>query len=445
MSSFCSRTAEEELSVTDDNQSDKEKSPTADVSAQCCVAFPLPTDEDTEEKKVADNYPPCYTDSCAAQEIGDVLLEESRDFSDKERDRDEGDDRRECKETEAVSEEIVIEIKENHTNMCEEPTEEGGEVMTDKIHGEKMQEDDKEQDRAVCRTGSGIWDELEDVTCEVIEDEESEQAEREGVARQQDVGEEDLEEKLMEVEEDGPNKTDVRTEVEKESMETTDEKLTDPEMQQESVEQETCLLKISDVEKAVEETHACNDGVQHHNREEVGSKEPEKEDKDKADEQLTLAKVQKQLKDIKPERKKLQEGQKYEESDISQGGVGSMLVVSKSPKFHQAKAVPVVPPKPQHCKITALTLRQQQQQRERRDAENMLKVLTEQDKVCAGHGGERERERRRDGDEGATRDTNRNSPVSMCFDEAVAIATMRREKEKVCEKERQREWGSEVQ
>ncbi|XP_077414330.1 uncharacterized protein LOC144044029 isoform X2 [Vanacampus margaritifer] len=102
-------------------------------------------------------------------------------------------------------------------------------------------------------------------------------------------------------------------------------------------------------------------------------------------------------------------------------GVGRKLIVSKLPKVYQVKAVPVVPPKPQHCKVAARNLRQQQQQqqqqqqRERRDAD------TPDDVTCG-------------------RDTSQSSPVSMCFDEAVAIATMRREKERECERERQRDW-----
>ncbi|XP_077372050.1 uncharacterized protein LOC144015691 [Festucalex cinctus] len=112
-------------------------------------------------------------------------------------------------------------------------------------------------------------------------------------------------------------------------------------------------------------------------------------------------------------------GMRFEER-----GVGRKLIISKLPKVYQVKAVPVVPPKPQHCKLAARSLRQQQQQqqRERRDAEAP-------DDVSATCG----------------KDTSRNSPLSMCFDEAVAIATMRREKERVCERERQRDWVGEVQ
>lgn len=140
------------------------------------------------------------------------------------------------------------------------------------------------------------------------------------------------------------------------------------------------------------------------------------------------------------------------EGDGSLGGVGRKIVISRNPKVYQVKAVPVVPPKPQHCRVTALNIRQQQQQqqREKRDAdrerENASRVASEQDD--AGDGEEdkgekttQEKEKRMEGDE------SRNSPLSMCFDEAVAIEAMRRGKEKECEKEkeRQKDWGNEVQ
>lgn len=148
------------------------------------------------------------------------------------------------------------------------------------------------------------------------------------------------------------------------------------------------------------------------------------------------------------------------ESDSSPSAVGRMVVISKHPKVHQVKAVPVVPPKPQHCRITALNLRQQQQQEQHRDRldsdigkEAMMKVVMQQDDICEGEhekdrdngGREREKPKLRGGEREGGKDVSRNSPLSMYFDEAVAIATMRREKEKECEKERQREWGNEMQ
>ncbi|XP_040910517.1 LOW QUALITY PROTEIN: rho GTPase-activating protein 30 [Toxotes jaculatrix] len=453
-------TAEEDLSTLENVQSDEEKPPASEVSPHCCVDFPLPSNDDIdelgaikhkEEKEVVDSppsdYPPCQTDACPTQETDDVSLEESREHPStcvreetEERHSDEEEDRSSYNKVEATFQKIVLEIKESDENMLDDPPEDGDKGIADKNDEEKTQEGGKEQDRRI--HSNEIWEEVDVVECEVTEDEESEQAETEGVAEQGDVEEvrEEKEEqkaqvsgdKTVEVEEGGTNGTEVRTEVEEESEERTEEQLTDLEMQQEFEEKGTCLPETSELEKAVMGKHATNEEAQHHDRKEVVSKEPEKEnnDKERADEQLrSLPSVDKQLKKARPDMKKL----KCEESESIQGGVGRKLVVSKHPKVYQVKAVPIVPPKPQHCKITALTLRQQQQQRERRDAdrgrENTLRVPTEQDKEQGKDGGERER--RRDGDEGTARDTSRNSPHSMCFDEAVAIATMRREKERV--------------
>ncbi|XP_039999028.1 rho GTPase-activating protein 30 isoform X2 [Xiphias gladius] len=472
-------TAEGDLNIMEDVQSEKERPPTSEVPTHCSVEFPLPSNENTDElstieaeEEVVDNphsdYPPCLTDSCAPQEIGDVPLEESREHPEtcvgedtKERHSDEGEDTRTHNVIEAICQEMVLEIKESDENMLEDPIEEGKEGIPDKKHEEEMQEGGKEQNGENC--SGEIWEEREDVGCEVIVDKGSEQAESEGVPGQGDVekvGEEQEHkekvsgDKIVEVEEGGTNEKEVRTEAEEESVETTEEKLTDLETQQELEEKKTCLPETSELEEAIQGKHVANKEALHHDREEVVSKEPEKEsnDKERAHEQLrTLPSVDEQLKEARSDVRK----SKCEVTDSSQGGVGRKLIISKHPKVYQARAVPVVPPKPQHCKITALTLRQQQQQRERRDAdggrEKAPRVPREQDRVGAAgqgkDGGERERERRRDGDEGAMRETSRNSPLSMCFDEAVAIATMRREKEKECEKEkeRQRDWGSEVQ
>ncbi|XP_019739240.1 uncharacterized protein LOC109524090 [Hippocampus comes] len=107
-------------------------------------------------------------------------------------------------------------------------------------------------------------------------------------------------------------------------------------------------------------------------------------------------------------------------------GIGRKLVISKLPKVYQVKAVPVVLPKRQHCKLAARSLRQQQQQQQQQQER---KDAYAPDDVGAN----------------CSRDMSRNSPLSMCFDEAVAIATMRREKERECERERQRDWVGEVQ
>lgn len=468
-----SKATDETCSVMEDTPSDKEQPPTSEASTHCFAEHPLTSNDESsamaditveEEKEAVDNpdgdYPPCDGVSCGTW---------------KERDIDEGED--ECKETEDT--EMVLEMKESDADMGEETTEEANEVSADQEHAEKMQEGGEEQDSAFCGTSSEVWNELEDVICEVIEDEESKQVQkkgaRESVAGEGDTlkevnGEEEDQienvsgEKMVEVEEGGTNKAEVGVEVVEESMETTEDMHADPEMQQEFDEKETNLPNTSELDEAIQGKHGICNEAQRHDSGEVVSKEKENSDKERADEQRRTTEINKQLKEVRSDMKELTEDRKCEESDSSQGGVGRKLVISKHPKVYQVKAVPVVPPKPQHCRFTALSLRNQQQQKDRRDAdrgrENTLKAPTEQDKEHGDRdedgedeasgkrekptlrGGEKERDKRRDGDESAT---NRNSPLSMCFDEAVAKATMRREKEKECEKERQRDWGSEVE
>lgn len=477
----------------EDFQSDKEQSVTSEASMHCCADSPLPSDDESstmagitveEEKEAVDNShsddAPRHAVSCVTQkETADVSFEESRDFSisateqprtctrgdTEERDSD-GEDRNAYKEIEDIYQEMVLEINEKDENMWEEVSEEGSKVIGDIKPKEKMQEGSKEQDIAICRTSTEIWDELENVICEVMEEEESKQIEKKG-ARENVAGEGNMiqhanagekikvsEEKTLEVDERGAKEAEVRIEIVEESTETTEEKLPDTDMQQEFEEKETNLIKTKELDEAIQGKHAINDETQHHGREEVVSTE---KDKERAHEPRRNPQS---IDLIRSDMKELKEGRKCEESDSNQGGVGRKLVISKHPKVYQAKAVPVVPPKPQHCRITALTLRQQQQQRDAdRGRENSQQVPTEQDTVCGGEQGKdgdegkgikekptlRGGEKERDGDDNATRDTSRNSPLSMCFDKAVAIATMRREKEKECEKERNREWGNEVQ
>ncbi|KAG5841729.1 hypothetical protein ANANG_G00169860 [Anguilla anguilla] len=118
-----------------------------------------------------------------------------------------------------------------------------------------------------------------------------------------------------------------------------------------------------------------------------------------------------------------------------------------TPKLQQAKAVPVVPPKPQLCKLTALSLRQQRE-RERgregagdRDGERAPTGDGEKEEQRRGEaerekGGEGEEENQgeveRLGEDGRSveKETKRNSGVSVCFDVAVARATERRGRER---------------
>lgn len=477
LSSFCRKTTEEDHTDLEDSQRDKQQSPPSEPSTHHCSDYPLPSNDESitlvgmtveEEKVMGDNSlsddTPCTADDSFDQSK-DVSVGATEEPSvgghTTERDYD-GEDRNN------EMEDLDLEIKEHDENMLEKTSAGGKKDTTDIKPEEKEQEESEEQDIVSCRGSGEIWDELQSIICEIIEEEENrlteeklarERAADEGCMIQHDkAGDEEehiakiSEEETMEADGGGEKEAEIRIEITKESTRTPEEKLQDTEMQREFEEKETKSTKTNELDER-----------QHHEREETVSVEKDNSDKERDDEPQGKPPS---IDQVRSEVKELKEGQKYEKSDINLVGAGRQVVVSKHPKVYQVKAVPVVPPKPQHCRITALTIRQQQQQRERRDAErgreNVTKVPTEVDAVCGGEqgkdgdegggknekpilrGGERERDRRRDGDDNSMRDTNRNSPLSMCFDEAVAIATMRREKEKGCEKERQRERGNEV-
>ncbi|XP_035286155.1 uncharacterized protein si:dkeyp-68b7.12 [Anguilla anguilla] len=144
-----------------------------------------------------------------------------------------------------------------------------------------------------------------------------------------------------------------------------------------------------------------------------------------------------------------EEGRREGRSPVVGPSVARKLVRSKqvTPKLQQAKAVPVVPPKPQLCKLTALSLRQQRE-RERgregagdRDGERAPTGDGEKEEQRRGEaerekGGEGEEENQgeveRLGEDGRSveKETKRNSGVSVCFDVAVARATERRGRER---------------
>lgn len=359
--------------------------------------------------------------------------------------------------------ENFLEIKEGDGNVSEGTIEEDGETVDSLEAEEKMQDESRERDFPSCSTSSDIWDELQDVVCEVIEEEESRHIEREseedvagrGKAIQNAKAEETEERERGRVSEErrvetdgGETETEVRLEI---VEETTEEKVPNAGREPEFEENDTNSIKTKESdEKMQRKQTTSNDSDVVFFRE--GGNDDEQQNKQPGENMVRSDMMERMT----------------EDNDGNQGGVGSKIVVFKHPKIHQVKAVPVVPPKPQHCRITALALRQQQQQqKEKRDTDrgwdNLPKFLTEQDTVCGGEqekdrdsgsgtkekptlrGEETDRERWRDADENAVRDVRRNSPLSMCFDEAVAKATMRREKEKEYEKERQREWGNEGQ
>ncbi|XP_042611083.1 LOW QUALITY PROTEIN: titin homolog [Cyprinus carpio] len=122
--------------------------------------------------------------------------------------------------------------------------------------------------------------------------------------------------------------------------------------------------------------------------------------------------------------------------------------ISKAPrkrsprKAANAKAVPAVPPKPQTSKLTAFTFRKQLQHRQHddkgaqthqelaaetetthRDEDESAETGTKLDSEGPG-------ERRGTWDGGADHRRDRNSGISMCFDEAVARATEKRSRER---------------
>lgn len=378
-----SREADESPSTIEDGQ--REKYLTSETSTSCCEELELSSIEGNQE-----------TNHLTGPKVEDwkVVLEESGEDSVFPTQHLESHARENVTETDDTCDQSAL----------EEPEPSGGEEPVDRTHSEK--------DSINSRTNSDIWSELEDVVCEVIEEEESEQSGRNAAAEADGEKDGEVEEK------DVTSKTEARVGEEELPQESNVGKPIDEEMGQEKNE------------------HEFNQEVQHQKREDAvyEETEKEKEDRDRA-ESRTRQSADKQpviCSDIRDSK----EGSRSANGSGSPGGVGRKLVISKQPKFYQAKAVPVVPPKPQHCKITALTLRQQQQQRERRDT--TPKVPTEQEQDVEGESEVAEkkdrpsvlREKRRDELEGAVRDAKRNSPLSMCFDEAVAIATLRREKER---------------
>lgn len=311
-------------------------------------------------------------------------------------------------------------------SACEEGARDRNSLRAEeKVHQEK----DK-LDAANRRTSSDIWDELEDVVCEVIEEEESKQ----GEAREEEdsVCDQLWDSTVIKAEE--PDKR-MAVVLEEETLEV------DGGQMDLKITEETTAAKASDEgrdqqleENSVKEKESDDGGSNKtlpHHREDLVLKGENMEER----KSMNL-----DLKELRSDVTEPKEGASVENTDSNHGGVGSKVVAFKNPKVRQVKAVPVVPPKPQHCRITALALRQQQ--KERRDPDKGGDTWTrgpaEQGPVCGELGKEADR------DQTAVRDSKRNSPLSMCFDEAVAKATMRREKEKEHEKERQREWSSEV-
>ncbi|XP_054622592.1 rho GTPase-activating protein 30 [Dunckerocampus dactyliophorus] len=363
----------------------------------CDVQVDKGQQEDEGEEQVGH---PQVSISCGAQKetsvlegTEDVSVEAEEEFK---VDQDGGEEREWTENTGQGREETGWPLEQKYLetkrSISEALTTEDSKELPQQLHSEKME----------CHSGlddtiEKVWDELEEIICELIEDEERKMSAKE-------VGDhEDAQvsaQNNVNFEEEAAKETKFDMEAVEDEMETTGK----------DVQDKTNLAEKGDQEAAREDKHSL--------------------------EEVTPSLIETQLKEISCDVPQSKEAMKFEQRGASHGGVGRKLVISKPPRVYQVKAVPMVPPKPQHCKLAALTLRQQQQQREKRDAD-----MPDEDAR-----GRKESDHRRDGDDvPSSRDSLRNSSLSLCFDEAVAIATMRREKEKECERERQRDWAGEVQ
>lgn len=421
----CRTAAGESSSIADDPQSrDNNQQPLkAETSTYCCSKYPVSADKESgvaadaivnKQKEVVDRSDGTYADSLDSETV-EVLFEESKDLfesasepADRE-DRDKEEMHR-YKETEDVIQDIVLKTSGNDERIWN--------IVADIEPEEEMEKSSKSSD---------IWDDHVDVAGEITKQEGDMQHEIKSAGQSDVVEVMGLKTAKVDFKDGETNEREVRTEVVKESRPV--KKLEEPEIQLETEEKRAMLGKTEELE-----TNQCC--VITNKRWSQDRGEGFSADKEKS------------------------------ERDSGLKAVGKKLVISKHPKVHQVKAVPVVPPKPQHCRITALTLRQQQQQeqyqapsaRDRLDSdrgkETAMKVVMQQDDICEGEhekdgdkgSREKEKPKLRGGEREGGIDVRRNSPLSsMCFDEAVAIATMRREKEKEYEKERQRDWGNEMQ
>ncbi|XP_062337519.1 uncharacterized protein si:dkeyp-68b7.12 [Osmerus eperlanus] len=228
-------------------------------------------------------------------------------------------------------------------------------------------------------------------------------------------------------------------------------------------------------------SHLDEDVILQEEREGWDSKDQDREDEGEGEEKMKEGQTQTFLEQSEGEPREIPTdtaGGSDAQVGLGPGLGRKVLVTKQTPKVHHVKSVPVVPPKPQHCRLTVLSIRHQHQERERKEADrDRQRVWDEQvkerdgedgsecDKLCEREHaeqqegqddskGRREKQepqegeggRRREGDDWGGKEMARRSPISRCFDEAVAMATMMRGREKECaERERQRERGKEAQ
>ncbi|XP_028329341.1 rho GTPase-activating protein 31 [Gouania willdenowi] len=361
----------------DEDQQRKPHIPTTDspseenAPASNCAQFPLQGSETTtaeeENKETPVNIDQDLSDNSTADEersIGENSKNtESVWEEEKESDGNTNEEKSEMEEEEQQ------EHKQEHKQEEEEEEEEEQEQVEEEEEEEEEQEQEQQEDSSTC---SDTWDELHEIIIsEVMEDCESETA----------GGQE--EEMILMVSEETINEDWRKTEVKVHSEE----------------------------EMLISEAQEENSFITGIPQPEDGFKHPENKETTSNEQQLNLP--------CPADREEMRQ----DTSDVLEG-LGSKLVVFKHPKVYQIKAVPVVPPKPQYCKLTSMTRKQQEQHQHQQQQQ---KQQQEQHKHQQQH---QQHQHRWDGADGATKETSRNSPLSMCFDEAVAIATLRREKER---------------
>ncbi|KAL2096882.1 hypothetical protein ACEWY4_006089 [Coilia grayii] len=121
--------------------------------------------------------------------------------------------------------------------------------------------------------------------------------------------------------------------------------------------------------------------------EQLGDEGPREEEREQIDtKHKTVEGVEEGQWNVKEKRDR--EGKTDDKLIVLGPGVGSTLVTTKQvpPRTHQAKAVPVVPPKPQQSRLTALNLRQQLQNRDAHTQQRDQDTHTQQRDQDAPHG-----------------------------------------------------------
>ncbi|XP_067309014.1 rho GTPase-activating protein 30 [Pseudorasbora parva] len=189
-----------------------------------------------------------------------------------------------------------------------------------------------------------------------------------------------------------------------------------------SVEEDEEKAKDEPVNKQDERKKDLEENSGECEEEENTKDEPVKGEDERKEEDLEEKSVEEDEEKAKDESGKGEEDKRKEyleeSEDGTEGKEGREDPEAPPPERKSVRRVPVVPPKPQNSKLAAMTLRKQLELRHG-DAE----TCSEDEGV---RDGEAEPERRKE----AEPEPKRNSGISMCFDEAVARATVKRSRER---------------